>query len=75
MDLVPASASGLVGRGRLGLLELDLGEESDNPDNQIMKKTSISVTEATALEHGDAVATFNKRQFSQTKGLSVVEPT
>jgi len=29
---------------------------------------------ATALERGDAVATFNKRHFTQVKGLTVIEP-
>lgn len=29
---------------------------------------------ATALERGDAVATFNKRHFSAVKGLKVIEP-
>jgi predicted nucleic acid-binding protein len=29
---------------------------------------------ATALERGSEVATFNKRQFAQIKGLSVIEP-
>jgi len=30
---------------------------------------------ATALERGSAVATFNKRHFSQIRGLRVIEPT
>lgn len=30
---------------------------------------------ATALERGSKLATFNKRHFSQIKGLSVVEPS
>ena len=29
---------------------------------------------ATALERGGHVATFNKRHFSQIKGLSIIEP-
>jgi tRNA(fMet)-specific endonuclease VapC len=29
---------------------------------------------ATALERGSEVATFNKRHFSQIRGLSVIEP-
>ncbi len=29
---------------------------------------------ATALERGSKVATFNKRQFAQIRGLSIVEP-
>lgn len=29
---------------------------------------------ATAMERGSAVATFNKRHFSQVKGLMVIEP-
>lgn len=29
---------------------------------------------ATAVEHGDAVATFNKRHFSVVKGLKVIVP-
>jgi predicted nucleic acid-binding protein len=29
---------------------------------------------ATALERGSDVATFNKRHFSQIRGLSLVEP-
>jgi len=29
---------------------------------------------ATALEHGSAVATFNKRHFAQVKELTVVVP-
>jgi tRNA(fMet)-specific endonuclease VapC len=29
---------------------------------------------ATALERGDEVATFNKRHFSQIRGLSIIEP-
>jgi len=29
---------------------------------------------ATALERGSQVATFNKRHFSQIRGLSVIEP-
>jgi tRNA(fMet)-specific endonuclease VapC len=32
------------------------------------------IVAATALERGSAVATFNKRHFSQVKGLRVVEP-
>jgi len=29
---------------------------------------------ATALERGSGVATFNKRHFSQIRGLSIIEP-
>ena len=29
---------------------------------------------ATALERGSEVATFNKRHFSQIRGLSIIEP-
>ena len=29
---------------------------------------------ATALERGSEVATFNKRRFSQIRGLSIIEP-
>lgn len=29
---------------------------------------------ATALERGDQVATFNKRHFTQIRGLNVIEP-
>jgi predicted nucleic acid-binding protein len=32
------------------------------------------IVAATALERGDAVATFNKRHFAQVKGLTVIEP-
>jgi tRNA(fMet)-specific endonuclease VapC len=32
------------------------------------------IVAATALERGDAVATFNQRHFSQVKGLTVIEP-
>jgi tRNA(fMet)-specific endonuclease VapC len=32
------------------------------------------IVAATALEHGNQVATFNKRHFAQIKGLSVIEP-
>jgi tRNA(fMet)-specific endonuclease VapC len=32
------------------------------------------IVAATALERGNAVATFNKRHFSQVKGLIVIEP-
>ena len=33
------------------------------------------IVAATALERGSAVATFNKRHFSQVNGLSVIQPT
>jgi tRNA(fMet)-specific endonuclease VapC len=33
-----------------------------------------AIVAATALERGDAVATFNKRHFAQVKGLTVIEP-
>ena len=33
------------------------------------------IVAATALERGSSVATFNKRHFSQVKGLTIVEPT
>ena len=32
------------------------------------------IVAATALEGGSAVATFNSRQFSQVRGLKVIEP-
>jgi tRNA(fMet)-specific endonuclease VapC len=32
------------------------------------------IVAATALERGSAVATFNKRHFSQVKGLTVIVP-
>lgn len=32
------------------------------------------IVAATALERGSQVATFNKRHFSQIKGLQVIEP-
>lgn len=32
------------------------------------------IVAATALEHGSAVATFNRRHFSQVRGLKVIEP-
>jgi tRNA(fMet)-specific endonuclease VapC len=32
------------------------------------------IVAATALERGDQVATFNKRHFTQIRGLNVVEP-
>ncbi len=32
------------------------------------------IVAATALQRGSAVVTFNKRHFSQVKGLTVVEP-
>jgi predicted nucleic acid-binding protein len=32
------------------------------------------IVAATAVEHGSAVATFNKRRFNQVKGLKVIEP-
>ena len=32
------------------------------------------IVAATALEHGNAVATFNHRHFSQVRGLKVIEP-
>jgi tRNA(fMet)-specific endonuclease VapC len=32
------------------------------------------VVAATALERGDAVATFNQRHFNQVKGLTVIQP-
>jgi tRNA(fMet)-specific endonuclease VapC len=32
------------------------------------------IVAATAVEHGSAVATFNKRHFNQVKGLKVIEP-
>ena len=32
------------------------------------------IVAATALERGSIVATFNKRHFSQVKGLSVIQP-
>ena len=32
------------------------------------------IVAATTLERGSTVATFNKRHFSQIKGLSIVEP-
>lgn len=32
------------------------------------------IVAATALERGSQVATFNKRQFAQIKGLGVIEP-
>lgn len=32
------------------------------------------IVAATALERGSRVATFNKRHFSQVKGLTVIEP-
>src|SRR5208282_5021822 len=34
----------------------------------------VPYTEQTALEHGSGVATFNKRHFSQIRGLSIIEP-
>jgi tRNA(fMet)-specific endonuclease VapC len=32
------------------------------------------IVAATALEHGSAVATFNRRHFSQVTGLKVIVP-
>jgi tRNA(fMet)-specific endonuclease VapC len=32
------------------------------------------IVAATAMERGDAVATFNQRHFAQVKGLTVIEP-
>lgn len=32
------------------------------------------IVAATALQQGSAVVTFNKRHFSQVKGLAVIEP-
>ena len=32
------------------------------------------IVAATALERGSIVATFNKRHFSQVKGLAVIQP-
>ena len=32
------------------------------------------IVAATALERGSSVATFNRRHFSQVKGLTVIEP-
>jgi predicted nucleic acid-binding protein len=32
------------------------------------------IVAATALERGSVVATFNKRHFSQVKGLAVIQP-
>jgi tRNA(fMet)-specific endonuclease VapC len=32
------------------------------------------IVAATALQRGSAVVTFNKRHFSQVKGLAVIEP-
>ena len=32
------------------------------------------IVAATALERGSEVATFNRRHFSQVKGLTVIEP-
>ena len=32
------------------------------------------IVAATALEHGSAVATFNKRHFQNVPGLKVIEP-
>jgi tRNA(fMet)-specific endonuclease VapC len=32
------------------------------------------IVAATALERGNAVATFNKKHFAQVKGLTVIEP-
>jgi len=32
------------------------------------------IVAATALERGSGVATFNKRHFSQVKGLAIIEP-
>jgi len=32
------------------------------------------IVAATALERGSEVATFNRRHFSQVRGLSVIEP-
>jgi tRNA(fMet)-specific endonuclease VapC len=32
------------------------------------------IVAATALQRGSTVATFNKRHFSQVKGLSILEP-
>src|SRR5258708_10634281 len=32
------------------------------------------IVAATALESGSAVATFNKRHFSQVRGLKIIEP-
>lgn len=33
------------------------------------------IVAATAMERGDAIATFNKRHFERVRGLRVVEPT
>jgi tRNA(fMet)-specific endonuclease VapC len=33
------------------------------------------IVAATAFERGSIVATFNKRHFSQVKGLTVIQPT
>jgi tRNA(fMet)-specific endonuclease VapC len=33
------------------------------------------IVAATALQRGSEVVTFNKRHFSQVKGLTVIEPT
>ena len=32
------------------------------------------IVAATALERGNEVATFNKRHFSQIRGLHIIEP-
>jgi len=32
------------------------------------------IVAATALEHGSAVVTFNRRHFTQVRGLKVIEP-
>ncbi len=32
------------------------------------------IVAATAMERGSAVATFNKRHFSQVRGLKIIEP-
>ena len=33
------------------------------------------IVAATALEHGSAVATFNRRHFARVRGLKVIEPS
>lgn len=33
------------------------------------------IVAATALEHGSAVATFNRRHFARVRGLRVIEPS
>ena len=33
------------------------------------------IVAATALEHGTAIATFNRRHFSRVPGLTIIQPT